>query len=193
MKCTDIETWDVNMENPKRENPWESTNSELITTVGGIQQETLGWQPWSLLRLHTVTHMLTLFDYNFVQNNSMYTLWFSLDILWTLYKYGMFQIHLWIRSLLQISIRLLIFPYGGTCFLTNSPFTPVWFVNPTIFRHAFSFSIDNTFVSISDPFSSVWIFTRANSFSSTLSLSQWYCRDLWTEEKKKVERNEDRM
>ena len=86
-----------------RGKPQEFTNSErIIIWEKEYNKRLQRQQPWSLLRLHTVTHMLTLFDYNFVQNNSMYTLWFSLDILWTLYKYGMFQIHLWIRSLLQI-------------------------------------------------------------------------------------------
>ena len=32
------------------------------------------------------------------------------------------------------------------------------------------FSVDNTFMSISDAFSSMWIFTRVKTFSSTLSL-----------------------
>ena len=42
----------------------------------------------------------------------------------------------------------------------------------TLCRHAFSFFVDNTFISMSDPFSTVWIFIRANSFSSTRSRSQ---------------------
>ena len=48
--------------------------------------------------------------------------------------------------------------------------------NPILRRHALSFSADNTFVSISDPFSSVWTFTTANSPSSTRSRIQWYLR-----------------
>ena len=37
-----------------------------------------------------------------------------------------------------------------------------------------SLSISRFFMSLSDPFSLEWIFTRANSLSSTLSLNQWY-------------------
>ena len=64
----------------------------------------------------------------------------------------------------------------GRLYITNSPFTPVGgeSTKPILFRHATSFSIDRIFVSMSDPFSSVGIFARTNSFSSTLSLNQWY-------------------
>ena len=44
------------------------------------------------------------------------------------------------------------------------------------FRHASSLSGVSTLVSISDPFSSVWIFVSTNSRSSTRSRIQWYLR-----------------
>ena len=64
----------------------------------------------------------------------------------------------------------------GRLYTTNSPFTPVGGepTKPILFRHATSFSIGKIFVSMSEPFSSVGILDRTNSFSSTLSLNQWY-------------------
>ena len=52
-----------------------------------------------------------------------------------------------------------------------------YFVSPTLCWHTFSFSVGSTFVNIFNPFSSIWIFDRTKSFSSTLSLRQWYL--LW--------------
>ena len=64
----------------------------------------------------------------------------------------------------------------GQYYTTNSPFTPVGgeSTKPVLCRHTTSFSIGKPLVSMSDPFSSVWIFARTNSFSSTLSRNQWY-------------------
>ena len=78
----------------------------------------------------------------------------------------------------RVSIRLFSrFPRKeGQYYTTNSPFTPVGgeSTKPVLRRHTTSFSIGKTLVSMSDPFSSVWIFARTNSFSSTLSRNQWY-------------------
>ena len=49
-------------------------------------------------------------------------------------------------------------------------------VSPICFRHASSLFGVSTLVSISDPFSSVWIFVSTNSQSSTRSRIQWYLR-----------------
>ena len=59
-------------------------------------------------------------------------------------------------------------------YTTNSLLTPIGgeSTKPIIRRHTISFSIDKTLVSMSDPFSSIWIFARTNSFSSTLSRNQ---------------------
>ena len=61
-------------------------------------------------------------------------------------------------------------PSGGTCFPTNSPFTPAWYIVPI--RSASSLSGVSTLVSMSAPFSVVWIFVSTNSRSSTLSRIQ---------------------
>ena len=47
-------------------------------------------------------------------------------------------------------------------------------VSPIRFRHASNLSGVSTLVSMSDPFSTVWIFVNANSRSSTRSRIQWY-------------------
>ena len=62
----------------------------------------------------------------------------------------------------------------GQFYTTNSPFTHVGgeSTRPVFFRNTTSFSIDKILVSMSDPFSSVWIFAKTNSFSSTLSRNQ---------------------
>ena len=51
-----------------------------------------------------------------------------------------------------------------------------WFDIHARCRHAFSLSVDNTLVNMSNLLSPVWIFTGAKSLSSTLSLNQWYLR-----------------
>ena len=78
----------------------------------------------------------------------------------------------------RVSIRLFsrLPRKEGQYYTTNSPFTPVGgeSTKPVLCRHTTSFSIGKPLVSMSDPFSSVWIFARTNSFSSTLSRNQWY-------------------
>ena len=49
-------------------------------------------------------------------------------------------------------------------------------VSPIRFRHASNLSGVSTLVSMSDPFSTVWIFVNANSRSSTRSRIKWYLR-----------------
>ena len=62
----------------------------------------------------------------------------------------------------------------GQFYITNSRFTPIGGkqTKSILRRHATSFTIDRILVSMSDPFSLVWIFARTNSFSSTLSHNQ---------------------
>ena len=47
-------------------------------------------------------------------------------------------------------------------------------VSLVLCQQSLSLSSGRFFMSMSDPFSSVWIFTRVNSPSSTFSRSQWY-------------------